>query len=145
MKDNAFIITIPKLKLFGYHGCYDKEKEEGQEFEINMRITIQTKNIFYDEPDLKDSLDNTLDYTWIASQIENHFNRKRYNLLEELAYNIAQIPTSINVPERLNNPKSHLRDNIASVSVKIKKFNPEGMYVPYVEVECIKSYLTNVK
>ena len=145
MKDNTFIITIPKLKLFGYHGCYDKEKEEGQEFEINMRITIQTKNTFYDELDLRDSLDNTLDYTWIASQIENHFNRKRYNLLEELAYNMAQIPASINVPERPTNPKSHLRDNIASVSVKIKKFNPEGMHVPYVEVECIKSYLTNVK
>ena len=145
MKDNTFIITIPKLKLFGYHGCYDKEKEEGQEFEINMRITIQTKNTFYDELDLRDSLDNTLDYTWIASQIEHHFNHKRYNLLEELAYNIAQIPASINVPERLNNPKSHLRDNIASVSVKIKKFNPEGMHVPYVEVECIKSYLTNAK
>ena len=145
MKDNTFIITIPKLRLFGYHGCYDKEKEEGQEFEINMRITIQTKSTFYDEPDLRDSLDNTLDYTWIASQIENHFNRKRYNLLEELAYNMAQIPASINVPERPNNPKPHLRDNIASVSVKIKKFNPEGMNVPYVEVECIKSYLTNVK
>ena len=45
MKDNTFIITIPKLKLFGYHGCYDKEKEEGQEFEINMRITIHLKQI----------------------------------------------------------------------------------------------------
>ena len=80
-----------------------------------------------------------------ASQIENHFNRKRYNLLEQLAYNMAQIPASINVPERPTNPKSHLRNNIVSVSVKIKKFNPEGMHVPYVEVECVKSYLTNVK
>ena len=35
---NTCAIRIPKLRLFGYHGCYDIEKTERQEFVIDMEV-----------------------------------------------------------------------------------------------------------
>ena len=42
LKLETYTIKIPKLKLFGYHGCYDKEKNEGQEFEIDVKVVFKS-------------------------------------------------------------------------------------------------------
>ena len=123
MKGNRFTIKIPQLKLFGYHGCYDEEKEKGQEFELNMVITIEPQN--------SDGLINTIDYVEIESEIKKTFNDIRYNLLEDLSAKISTIPYD------LTSNTSKLYKEIYSVSVTIRKNNPQGMSAPYVEVKYI--------
>ena len=39
-----YTIKKPQIKLFGYHGCYDKEKKEGQHFEINVKLILRREN-----------------------------------------------------------------------------------------------------
>ena len=40
----TYIVKIPKVKLFGYHGCYNKEKKEGQQFEISIKVVFLRNN-----------------------------------------------------------------------------------------------------
>ena len=96
------IINVKKLKLFGYHGILNKEKEEGQEFIIDINLEITSK-------DFKDSIDNTVDYVKVIGKVKDVFNLKRYNLLESLVSDIA---------------KSILKDrNIKYVEISISKPN----------------------
>ena len=66
----------------------------------------------------------------LSYDVQKVFEKKRCNMLEELTRNIGR---SI-----FENLLCHSYDGkTESVRVSIKKFNPEGMNIPYVEVECI--------
>tara|TARA_B110001454_G_scaffold206294_1_gene216581 strand:- start:158 stop:511 length:354 start_codon:yes stop_codon:yes gene_type:complete len=97
-------IKINKLQLFGYHGVYDEEKNNGQDFEISASLKI-------DRPKIKDDrLEATIDYTQIIDKIVSVFNSKRYSLLESLLNDIFL---------------SILSDkHILSADISIKKINP---------------------
>ena len=121
---NTYTIRIPKLKLFGYHGCYEKEKKEGQEFEIDVEIN------FKDENQGCQKLGDTIDYSDLCSIIKTSFNEKRFNLLEALVNHI-----SYSIFKYLEYNDALL--GVLFWKIKVRKFNPEGMDVPYVEVEYI--------
>ena len=36
-------VKINRIKLFGYHGVYEQEKTNGQEFHISVEIKISSK------------------------------------------------------------------------------------------------------
>ena len=76
------IIKINEIQLFGYHGLYEEEKENGQNFIISLSIDI-------DYMDKNDIIDNTIDYTKILNEVKDTFNQKRYNLIESLAVAIS--------------------------------------------------------
>lgn len=129
MNNDIYTIVIPKLKIFGYHGCYEKEKKDGQEFEIDMQISIDSDPTReYDSN--SDSLSNTIDYAEIEARIKKLFNNKKFNLLETLAVNISNIPYELATKK--------IAKSIFSVEVIIRKKNPIGMSVPYVELRYIK-------
>ena len=125
MKQNTYTIKIPQIKLFGYHGCYDEEKEKGQEFEVEFEIVVVMDSLFEGFNSLRD----TIDYSKVESEIRRRFNIKRYDLLEQLASELATIPYDLD---------SNLSSAITLVSVKIRKNNPIGMSAPYVELKFIK-------
>ena len=136
----TYTIRIPKLKLFGYHGCYENERKEGQEFEIDIEIfTKLTKKTTDSHKFLLenfDSLDNTIDYSAIVDVATEVFKAKKCNLLETLAYRISAVPFL------LTRQFAHMEVpviEIDSVKVKIRKRNPIGMPVPYVELEVINN------
>ena len=126
---NRCAIKIPTLKLFGYHGCYEEEKKEGQEFEVNMEINISSEDR---EVGVGDNLEDTINYVDVVNKIKEEFNKHQYNLLESLASRLADVPYQLTSPRFLG-------DNIISVKVGIKKYNPKGIDVPYVEVEYVRN------
>ena len=76
------IIKINEIQLFGYHGLYEEEKENGQNFIISICIDINYI-------DKNDKIENTIDYTKILNEVKETFNQKRYNLIESLAVAIS--------------------------------------------------------
>ena len=76
--NNSTKIKIDDLKIFGYHGCFNEEKEKGQYFHIDLEVIL--KNNLYD-----DDLTSTLDYVQLCKYVETIFIQKKYNLLERLA------------------------------------------------------------
>ena len=97
------IIKINEIQLFGYHGLYEEEKENGQNFIISLSIDI-------DYIDNNDKIENTLDYTKIFNEVKDTFNQKRYNLIESLAVAISD--------NLMRNKK------IKSLDISIKKQSP---------------------
>ena len=79
-KNKLFKYKIKNLELFGYHGLYSNEIENGQIFVINIDYCI-----YLDNDNIRtDKIDNLVDYTDVLKQVEKIFNDKRYNLLESL-------------------------------------------------------------
>ena len=82
-RKNIMIIKINEIKLFGYHGLYDVEKENGQDFVINIAVELAYQAESYD------SIDGAVDYVEIAKIAKETFNNDRYNLIETLAIEIS--------------------------------------------------------
>ncbi len=97
-------INLNNISLFGYHGVYDEEIENGQNFILNVSVKLKKRKA------PTDSIQDSIDYVEIIEIIKLVFNRKRYNLIESLASDI--------VDEILSSFK------IKSVSVSIKKIKP---------------------
>ena len=109
-------IKINKIKLFGYHGLYEIEKEKGQEFIISAEIELMNKNNY------RDDIDNTVDYADIIHKIKNVFSANRYSLIETL---------SINISNKIMEDQA-----IKSVMISIKKPSPPiDVDLESVEVE----------
>ena len=127
LKRHTYTIKIPQIKLFGYHGCYDKEKKEGQEFEVGVQVVFSSR--------AKDfsciRLEDCFDYTKIVLKVREIFSSKRCDTLEELTRDIGD-----KLFHAFNGKESVC---LELIKVNIKKFKPKGMSVPYVEVECLTS------
>tara|TARA_X000001036_G_scaffold185087_2_gene174711 strand:+ start:3113 stop:3463 length:351 start_codon:yes stop_codon:yes gene_type:complete len=112
-------IKINKMKLFGYHGLYDIEKENGQDFIVNIVIesALQDK--------CGDNIEDMIDYVEIAEQAKVIFYQSRYNLIETLAIDISE--------QIMKNSK------VDSVNVSIKKVAPPiDLNLESIEVEYSK-------
>ena len=72
-------IRIKSIKIFGYHGVYDKEIKDGQYFYIDLIYSFDFKI-----DSMEDEIISVQDYTSIVQFLEKIFNKKRYNLMEKL-------------------------------------------------------------
>jgi len=72
-------IRINNIKIFGYHGIYEKEIKQGQCFNINIIYAFDL-----DVNSITDEITSVIDYTTIVQFLEKKFNKKRYNLIEKL-------------------------------------------------------------
>ena len=83
---------INNMKIFGYHGVYDYEKKEGQNFYITLDYSYNVAEL------KKDELSNVLDYVSVIKYIRSFFKKNNYNLLEKLIYDL-----SYNLNEKFKN------------------------------------------
>ena len=79
-KNNIYKYHIKNLKIFAYHGLYDKEIKNGQTFKLNVIYkTCYDINKIH-----KDDIENIVDYIDVIKEINIFFQEKRYNLMELL-------------------------------------------------------------
>ena len=97
---------LKNIKLFGYHGLYENEKNDGQHFILNIfyEVTYYTKS--------EDQFKKVIDYSDILSFIKKVFNAKRYSYMEVLVSEIARITKS--------------EYSLDQIKVKITKIAPTG-------------------
>ena len=97
-------LILNKIVSFGFHGLYDYEKKNGQNFVITLKIDY--KPIYNKNRDII----NLIDYTDVYLHLKNEFNKKRFNYLESLIdyliksfinkyENVKYIEISISKPE----------------------------------------------
>ena len=68
-------ISINNIIIFGYHGLYEHEQKEGQNFSLSV---VYSKDEF-------------IDYSFVVEKLINYFNVNRYNYLEDLANNLLDL------------------------------------------------------
>ena len=78
----SFDINISKIKCSGRHGIYDQEKQNDQEFLVDININISDFS--------EDNINKTLNYEEVVNLVINIVNTKSYDLIETLAKNISE-------------------------------------------------------
>ena len=81
MKIKGSSISLNDIKFHSKIGLYDFEKEEGNDFIVN--ISVQTDDLEYD-----DNISSTVDYGNLYEIIKSEMG-KESNLIETVAHNIS--------------------------------------------------------
>ena len=77
-------ISIKGLKLFAYHGVNPEEKENGQNFVIDLDYYVNIARACQ-----MDTLDDTVSYAKVVQTIRRVFTAEKYDLIERAAQVIA--------------------------------------------------------
>ena len=77
-------ISIKCLKLFAYHGVNPEEKENGQNFVIDLDYYVNIARACQ-----MDTLDDTVSYAKVVKTIRRVFTAEKYDLIERAAQVIA--------------------------------------------------------
>lgn len=77
-------ITITGVRGKGYHGVFDFEREQGQEFVVDLVLGLKTARAA-----VTDELDNTVDYGTMAEMVHGLIVGEPVSLIETLAERIA--------------------------------------------------------
>ena len=77
-------ITVTGIKATGYHGVFDHEKRDGQEFRVDLTLHTST-HLAAASDDLRD----TIDYGTLAQAVVAEIEGGPYDLIEKLASVIA--------------------------------------------------------
>jgi 7,8-dihydroneopterin aldolase/epimerase/oxygenase len=78
-------IQIRRLRLYAYHGVHPEENKLGQEFEIDLTLTVTCPDEL-----LNDRLDQVLSYWDAMRTVKSTFTGKTFKLLEKAAESILE-------------------------------------------------------
>ena len=110
MKKNNYLYKIENIKLFGFHGVYDTEIANGQNFYISISYMLSVDYV------KNDNVNDNIDYIRVISTVDNVFNAKRYNLIENLA---CDIHLSLKDNFNFNNVKVSVKKKNLSIDNKV--------------------------
>jgi dihydroneopterin aldolase len=78
------VIALTGLRVRGHHGVLPEERRDGQEFVIDARLTVDTR-----EAAAADDLAATVDYGQLATRLAEIVAGEPVNLIETLAARLA--------------------------------------------------------
>jgi len=78
-------IIISGLKATGFHGVFEHERENGQEFAVDLVVYLAPSNA-----STSDNLADTVDYGAISQFVYDRIIGEAFNLIETLAERIAE-------------------------------------------------------
>lgn len=114
-------IRIRNLKVFAYHGVYEQEKEQGQNFCVNAVLTTDME-----KAGKSDDIADAVDYGAVCLLIEELMRESRFNLLEAAAEYVAAellfaFPEVRKLELEIEKPDAPIPLHFDSVSVKIER------------------------
>ena len=77
-------VTIKNLKLFAYHGVNPEEKENGQNFFLDVDYYLDIG-----KPCKSDDINETVSYAKVVKVIRQAFTKEKFNLIEKAAQVVA--------------------------------------------------------
>ncbi len=114
-------IIIKGLKLYAYHGVNNEEKEDGQNFILDIVMTLDLK-----KPCESDCIDDSVSYAKVIKTVSRVFCEKKYDLLEKASQITAdavlsEYPSVQKVTVELKKPEAPMKADFDYVSVKITR------------------------
>jgi dihydroneopterin aldolase len=76
-------IAIRDIKVFAHHGVSRQEKENGQEFLLDVELVLD------EDAAVTDDISATVDYAEVAGTVAEMATSSRHNLIETLACHIV--------------------------------------------------------
>ena len=114
-------IRIKNLRIFAYHGVYEQEKEQGQNFCVNAVLYVDTE-----KAGRSDDIADAVDYGVVSLFIDHYMRENRFDLLEAVAEHVAkeilfEFPAVQKVELEIEKPDAPIPLRFDSVSVKITR------------------------
>lgn len=114
-------IIVKGLRLFAYHGVNEEEKQNGQDFVIDLTAELDLSN-----PCETDSLDDTVSYAKIIKTVRRVFTAEKYDLIEKCAGVIAdavlaEYPELTAVTVKVMKPDAPISADFGYVAVEITR------------------------
>lgn len=78
------LITLKGIHGFGYHGVFDHEASDGQDFFVDLEIYLDLS-----KASVSDNLADTIDYGALTNLVVKEITGERVQLIERLAGRIA--------------------------------------------------------
>jgi dihydroneopterin aldolase len=75
-------VEVRGLRVFGRHGVYEEEQEQGQEFIFDVELDVGERGA-------SDRLEDAVDYVEVARAVQEVSDARAYALLEALAGAVA--------------------------------------------------------
>ncbi len=98
------VVALQGMRFYAFHGYYEFERRVGNNFIVDVEVDIKMSQ------DPNDRIENTMNYEMVY-KITERFMQKKYQLLESLAYDIAE---EIKAAD----------DKVNKVKVSLSKLNP---------------------
>ena len=109
-------IELTGLTGFGYHGVLESERENGQDFSVDLTLLVES-------PKVNDELNNTVNYAEVAKRVHQQITGKPVDLIETLADQIADELFSLSlvkaVEVTVNKPNAPIELPFENVSVTV--------------------------
>ena len=113
-------ISITGLRLTGYHGVFEHEKRDGQEFGVDLEIELDLSSAGN-----TDELQNTLDYSVVVDEVAQRVTGESVDLIETLAHDIAQLvlshPQPAAVTVTVHKPQAPVGHPVEDIAVTIRR------------------------
>ena len=77
-------ITIKNLKIFAFHGVNPEEKENGQNFYLDIDYYVNIVKACH-----SDDLNDTVSYARVVKTVRKAFTKEKYDLIERAAQAVA--------------------------------------------------------
>ncbi len=113
------IIEIKGLKVFANHGVFESEKENGQEFLVDIKLFCDLC-----KPKATDELNDTINYAAVCDLAADFLKNTAYDLIEKAAYELSKEllmryrnVDMVNI--KLHKPNAPLEVEFEDVSVNI--------------------------
>ena len=111
-------ITLRGIRAFGYHGVYPDEKRDGQEFLVDVALSLDLA-----EAGTTDGLEATVHYGKLAEAIAYRVTNERWDLIERVAERVAELALEndrvAEVEVTVHKPKAPVGVNLSDVSVTV--------------------------
>jgi dihydroneopterin aldolase len=109
-------IRVLGIRAFGYHGVLLDEAREGQEFVVDIEVTLDMSAAA-----ASDDLTDTVDYGALATMVVTTVTSTRYQLIEALADDIGRRllddPRVANAAVTVHKPQAPIQVPFSDVSV----------------------------
>ena len=114
-------ITLKGVRARGFHGVFDRERAEGQEFRVDVVLGV----LSISKAGRSDDLRHTVDYGGVAQAVVDVLEGPTVNLIETLAVSIAERCLSFDfvraVKVTVHKPEAPLPVAFDDVSVSITR------------------------
>lgn len=115
------VISLTGIWGFGYHGVFDHEAKNGQDFFVDLEIHLDLSRA-----SVSDDLSDSIDYGALAEIVVEEITGERVQLIERLAGRIADRiksahPEISNVAVTVHKPKAPISAQASDISVTITR------------------------
>lgn len=114
-------IRIDRLKVFAYHGVFEEEKREGQDFYISAELLVDLKDV-----GATDDIKYTVNYATVVDILINEFTATAYDTIEAAAETLVEAILNNfdlvkKVTVKVSKPHAPIDADFKDVSVEISR------------------------